>query len=70
MKCKPSIGLSFMAVCCAFQDQKQTESIQVLQSQLENVTKLMINLTATVGQLQREVTLFCYSLLFFPLVLQ
>ncbi|XP_068599285.1 SUN domain-containing ossification factor [Brachionichthys hirsutus] len=38
------------------QDQKQTESIQVLQSQLENVTKLMINLTATVGQLQREVS--------------
>ncbi|KAM9384686.1 SUN domain-containing ossification factor isoform 2-T2 [Pholidichthys leucotaenia] len=38
------------------QDQKQTESIQVLQSQLENVTKLMINLTATVSQLQREVS--------------
>ncbi|TMS20307.1 SUN domain-containing ossification factor [Larimichthys crocea] len=36
------------------QDQKQTDSIQVLQSQLENVTKLMLNLTATVGQLQRE----------------
>lgn len=40
----------------AFQDQRQTESIQVLQSQLENVTKLMLNLTATVSQLQREVT--------------
>ncbi|XP_070816424.1 SUN domain-containing ossification factor isoform X2 [Chaetodon trifascialis] len=38
------------------QDQKQTESIQVLQSQLENVTKLMLNLTATVGQLQKEVS--------------
>ncbi|XP_028258945.1 SUN domain-containing ossification factor isoform X2 [Parambassis ranga] len=38
------------------QDQKQTESIQVLQSQLENVTKLMVNLTATVSQLQREVS--------------
>uniref|UniRef100_A0A665VVP1 SUN domain-containing protein n=1 Tax=Echeneis naucrates TaxID=173247 RepID=A0A665VVP1_ECHNA len=38
------------------QDQRQTESIQVLQSQLENVTKLMLNLTAAVGQLQREVT--------------
>uniref|UniRef100_A0A1A8B5A9 SUN domain-containing ossification factor n=2 Tax=Nothobranchius furzeri TaxID=105023 RepID=A0A1A8B5A9_NOTFU len=38
------------------QDQKQTESIQVLQSQLENVTTLMLNLTATVSQLQREVT--------------
>ncbi|XP_075943547.1 SUN domain-containing ossification factor isoform X4 [Anarhichas minor] len=38
------------------QDQKQTESIQFLQSQLENVTRLMLNLTATVGQLQREVS--------------
>uniref|UniRef100_A0A671V2U7 SUN domain-containing ossification factor n=1 Tax=Sparus aurata TaxID=8175 RepID=A0A671V2U7_SPAAU len=38
------------------QDQKQTDSIQVLQSQLENVTKLMLNLTATVGQLQKEVS--------------
>lgn len=38
------------------QDQKQTESIQVLQSQLENVTKLMLNLTATVSHLQREVS--------------
>ncbi|XP_041861351.1 SUN domain-containing ossification factor isoform X2 [Melanotaenia boesemani] len=38
------------------QDQKQTDSIQVLQSQLENVTKLMLNLTATVSQLQREVS--------------
>lgn len=38
------------------QDQKQTESIQVLQNQLENVTKLMLNLTKTVSQLQREVT--------------
>ncbi|XP_030627156.1 SUN domain-containing ossification factor isoform X2 [Chanos chanos] len=38
------------------QDQKQTESIQVLQSQLENVTKLMLNLSSTVSQLQREVS--------------
>ncbi|KAI3368957.1 hypothetical protein L3Q82_025931 [Scortum barcoo] len=38
------------------QDQKQTDSIQVLQNQLENVTKLMLNLTATVSQLQREVS--------------
>ncbi|XP_039983956.1 SUN domain-containing ossification factor isoform X2 [Xiphias gladius] len=38
------------------QDQKQTDSIQVLQSQLENVTKLMLNLTAAVSQLQREVS--------------
>lgn len=39
-----------------FQDQRQTDSIQVLQSQLVNVTRLMLNLTTTVGQLQREVT--------------
>ncbi|XP_061539593.1 SUN domain-containing ossification factor isoform X1 [Phycodurus eques] len=38
------------------QDQKQQDSIQVLQSQLENVTKLMLNLTATLGQLQKEVS--------------
>ncbi|XP_052390573.1 SUN domain-containing ossification factor isoform X4 [Carassius gibelio] len=38
------------------QDQKQTESIQMLQSQLENATKLMLNLSATVAQLQREVS--------------
>ncbi|XP_032427274.1 SUN domain-containing ossification factor isoform X5 [Xiphophorus hellerii] len=38
------------------QDQKQTDSIQLLQSQLEDVTKLMLNLTATVSQLQREVS--------------
>ncbi|XP_049573335.1 SUN domain-containing ossification factor isoform X5 [Syngnathus scovelli] len=38
------------------QDQKQQDSIQVLQSQLENITKLMLNLTATVRQLQKEVS--------------
>lgn len=43
-------------VCVHFQDQKQTDSIHVLQNQLENVTRLMLNLTATVGQLQREVS--------------
>ena len=41
--------------CVIPQDQRQTESIQMLQGQLENVTKLMINLTMTVSQLQREV---------------
>lgn len=45
-----------MSNCCVFQDQKQTDSIQVLQSQLENVTRLMLNLTTAVGQLQREVS--------------
>nr|XP_061834199.1 SUN domain-containing ossification factor-like isoform X1 [Nerophis lumbriciformis] len=38
------------------QDQKQQDSIQVLQSQLENVTKLMLNLTVTISQLQKEVS--------------
>nr|XP_057928718.1 SUN domain-containing ossification factor isoform X2 [Doryrhamphus excisus] len=38
------------------QDQKQQDSIQVLQSQLENVSKLMLNLTVTVSQLQKEVS--------------
>ncbi|KAG5850030.1 hypothetical protein ANANG_G00077940 [Anguilla anguilla] len=38
------------------QDQKQTESIQVLQSQLENLTQLVFNLSTTVSQLQREVS--------------
>uniref|UniRef100_A0A3Q3DJQ4 SUN domain containing ossification factor n=1 Tax=Hippocampus comes TaxID=109280 RepID=A0A3Q3DJQ4_HIPCM len=38
------------------QDQKQQDSIQVLQSQLENITKLMLNLTVAVGQLQKEVS--------------
>ncbi|KAJ7986564.1 hypothetical protein DPEC_G00341180 [Dallia pectoralis] len=38
------------------QDQRQTESIQMLQGQLENVTKLMINITSSVSQLQREVS--------------
>ncbi|KAL4634949.1 SUN domain-containing ossification factor isoform X2 [Arapaima gigas] len=38
------------------QDQRQTESIQALQSQLENVTQLMLNLSLTVSQLQNEVS--------------
>ncbi|XP_051929113.1 SUN domain-containing ossification factor isoform X2 [Hippocampus zosterae] len=38
------------------QDQKQQDSIQVLQSQLENITKLMLNLTVAVGQLQKGVS--------------
>ncbi|XP_030629060.1 SUN domain-containing ossification factor isoform X2 [Chanos chanos] len=37
------------------QDQKQTESIQSLQGQLENVTQLVLNLSLRVSQLQREV---------------
>lgn len=43
------------------QDQKQTEAIQMLQIQLENVTKLMLNLSVTVGQLQREVCTYTHT---------
>lgn len=38
------------------QDQRQTESIQVLQGQLENVTQLVLNLSVRVSQLQIEVS--------------
>nr|XP_023674621.1 SUN domain-containing ossification factor-like isoform X3 [Paramormyrops kingsleyae] len=36
------------------QDHKQTESIQLLQVQLHNITELLFNLSATVHSLQRE----------------
>ncbi|XP_048831928.1 SUN domain-containing ossification factor isoform X2 [Brienomyrus brachyistius] len=36
------------------QDQRQTESIQTLQNQLENITQLVLNLSITVGKLQKE----------------
>lgn len=38
------------------QDQRQTESIQMLQGQLENVTQLVLNLSVRVSQLQSEVS--------------
>ncbi|KAM7378945.1 hypothetical protein PAMP_004533 [Pampus punctatissimus] len=38
------------------QDQRQTESIQFLQGQLENVTQLVLNLSVRVIQLQNEVS--------------
>ncbi|XP_070830668.1 SUN domain-containing ossification factor-like [Chaetodon trifascialis] len=38
------------------QDQRQTESIQLLQGQLENVTQLVLNLSVRVSQLQTEVS--------------
>ncbi|XP_063742504.1 SUN domain-containing ossification factor-like isoform X2 [Eleginops maclovinus] len=38
------------------QDQRQTDSIQVLQGQLENVTQLVLNLSVRVSQLQSEVS--------------
>ncbi|XP_072543327.1 SUN domain-containing ossification factor-like isoform X2 [Salminus brasiliensis] len=50
------------------QDQKQTESIQVLQGQLENMTQLVLNLSLRVSQLQSEVS-DRYSYLLLCLVL-
>ncbi len=38
-----------------FQDQRQTDSIQALQAQLENVTQLVLSLSVSVSRLQREV---------------
>ncbi|XP_033960265.1 SUN domain-containing ossification factor-like isoform X1 [Pseudochaenichthys georgianus] len=38
------------------QDQRQTDSIQVLQGQLENVTQLVLNLSVRVSQLQSDVS--------------
>ncbi|XP_053185362.1 SUN domain-containing ossification factor-like [Scomber japonicus] len=38
------------------QDQRQTESIHLLQGQLENVTQLVLNLSVKVSQLQNEVS--------------
>ncbi|XP_046882888.1 SUN domain-containing ossification factor isoform X2 [Hypomesus transpacificus] len=38
------------------QDQRQTESIQTLQGQLENITRLVLNLSVSVLQLQSEVS--------------
>ncbi len=45
-----------------FQDQRQTDSIQALQAQLENVMQLVLSLSVSVSQLQREVSsLFSYE---------
>ncbi|XP_049604204.1 SUN domain-containing ossification factor isoform X2 [Syngnathus scovelli] len=38
------------------QDQRQTESIQLLQGQLENITQMVLNLSIQVSQLQNEVS--------------
>ncbi|XP_054623009.1 SUN domain-containing ossification factor-like isoform X2 [Dunckerocampus dactyliophorus] len=38
------------------QDQRQTESIQLLQAQLENMTQMVLNLSDKVSQLQNEVS--------------
>ncbi|XP_015228505.1 PREDICTED: SUN domain-containing ossification factor-like [Cyprinodon variegatus] len=45
------------------QDLRQTESIQMLQGQLENVTQLVLNLSVQVSQLQSEVSDRQYYLL-------
>ncbi|XP_018532874.1 SUN domain-containing ossification factor isoform X2 [Lates calcarifer] len=45
------------------QDLRQTESIQMLQGQLENVTQLVLNLSVRVSQLQNEVSDRQYYLL-------
>ncbi|KAK2901506.1 hypothetical protein Q8A67_009621 [Cirrhinus molitorella] len=39
-----------------FQDQRQTDSIQSLQVQLENVTQLVLSLSVSVSRLQQEVS--------------
>ncbi len=38
-----------------FQDQRQTDSIQALHAQLENLTQLVLSLSVSVSRLQREV---------------
>ncbi|XP_016386117.1 SUN domain-containing ossification factor isoform X1 [Sinocyclocheilus rhinocerous] len=38
------------------QDQRQTDSIQALQAQLENMTQLVLSLSVSVSRLQREVS--------------
>nr|XP_020506741.1 SUN domain-containing ossification factor-like isoform X1 [Labrus bergylta] len=45
------------------QDQRQTESIRMLQGQLENITQLVLNLSVRVSQLQSEVSDNQYYLL-------
>ncbi|XP_039591934.1 SUN domain-containing ossification factor isoform X1 [Polypterus senegalus] len=53
---KTIIKLQNTSMLAEEQDQRQTESIQTLQSQLHNLTNLMLNLSATVAQLQGEVS--------------
>lgn len=48
--------------CSCLQDQRQTDSIQVLQAQLENVTRLVLGLSVSVSRLQQEVLIHCLRL--------
>uniref|UniRef100_UPI0037E70BF1 SUN domain-containing ossification factor-like isoform X2 n=1 Tax=Semicossyphus pulcher TaxID=241346 RepID=UPI0037E70BF1 len=60
---KTIIKLQNTSRIAEFQDQRQTESIQMLQGQLENVTQLVLNLSVRVSQLQSEVSDNQYYLL-------
>lgn len=51
----PQSGRLIHRVSVLPQDQRQTESIQLLQSQLENVTQMVLSLSARVSELQTEV---------------
>ncbi|XP_078498510.1 SUN domain-containing ossification factor isoform X2 [Lissotriton helveticus] len=53
---KTIIKLQNTARLAEEQDQRQTESIQLLQSQLTNMTHLVFNLSETVSELKREVS--------------
>lgn len=52
---RPLVATPAQSLVVDVQDQRQTESIQLLQGQLENVTQLVVNLSVRVSQLQIEV---------------
>lgn len=52
---RPLVETQSQSLVLDAQDQRQTESIQSLQGQLENVTQLVLNLSVRVSQLQIEV---------------
>lgn len=53
---KTIIKLQNTSTIAEEQDQRQTESIQLLQGQLQNLTQLVVNLSVRVSQLQDEVS--------------
>ncbi|KAM8850937.1 SUN domain-containing ossification factor-like isoform 2-T2 [Spinachia spinachia] len=53
---KTIIKLQNTSTIAEEQDQRQTESIQLLQGQLENLTQLVVNLSVRVSRLQDEVS--------------
>nr|XP_045045466.2 SUN domain-containing ossification factor isoform X3 [Desmodus rotundus] len=53
---KTIVKLQNTSRIAAEQDQRQTESIQLLQAQLANMAQLVSNLSATVAELKREVS--------------